>query len=50
VLSHVALVGVRKLVAGKLDWAAAGLAPRTASTATRTLRLNECVVIAPPVW
>src|SRR6266568_5852244 len=54
VLSHVALVAVRKLVAGKLGgagvWANAGLATRTASAATRTLLLNECVIIAPPVW
>src|SRR5438128_4948552 len=52
VLSHVALAGVRKLVAGKPGWAAAApTVPSIASTATTTLRVNEFLVIQadPPV-
>src|SRR6185436_5903900 len=46
VLSHVALAGVRKLVGGKLGWAAAAAAvPRIESATTTTLRVNEFQVI-----
>src|SRR5215471_38650 len=59
VLSHVALVGVRKLVAGNFDGAPgaealgacaiAGAVQSTASMATITRRTNAFLLMSPPV-
>src|SRR5215475_3518020 len=50
VLSHVALAGVRKLAAGKPGWAAAApTVPSIRSAAITTLRVNELLVIVPPL-
>src|SRR5215471_15883861 len=59
VLSHVALVGVRKLVAGNFDGAPGaeplgvcaipGVAQSTASMATTTRRTNAFLLMGPPV-
>src|SRR5262245_37595069 len=50
VLSHVALAGVRKLVAGKPGWAAtAPTEPSIESATTTRLRVNEFRVIVPPI-